>query len=507
MTTSTTPTGHVGQTLRVAGLAFLGFAAFTSCEFEPMPPDHLSHVMSDPNWRALERSLGESAAAQARAQILGALEMLTGSPEAPRYAWTEEMIDEEIGDPNAAGDEDYGELSLELIELIAEENVARRFKMQLALIEENRFDEVPEPLYAEDLWSKWQELLPGLLEDPDALQWDDDPEGPTRKEWAIELFTWNYPTLRESAEMYRVHCMHCHGVSGGGDGPTGQYLMPPPRDYRLGVIKWGKVENGARPRRADILHVLQYGAPRTAMPSFDRFSRGQLEGLIDYVRLLAIRGEVEKLLTMDYIENEYFLPQGAAEEYYEFVWSKWLEADDRYTYYDGEIPRPDEMTPERIANGQALFQGELAACSTCHSDIGDGNGDANFQDLADDDGNTQRRRALDNWGKEYVRALGTDLIPEDLNERFGSRPRNLMLGNYRGGGRPVDLYRKIRHGINGTAMPAANAELTDDQVWDLVYYVLSIAEAHDPARIQERKAHEANHADEEGDSHDGEEGN
>ncbi len=35
--------------------------------------------------------------------------------------------------------------------------------------------------------------------------------------------------------LYRRHCAHCHGISGGGDGPTASILNPYPRDYRPGV--------------------------------------------------------------------------------------------------------------------------------------------------------------------------------------------------------------------------------------------------------------------------------
>ena len=56
-------------------------------------------------------------------------------------------------------------------------------------------------------------------------------------------------------------------------------------------------------------------------------------------------------------------------------------------------------------------------------------------------------------------------------------------------------------GIGGTIMPAASDELTDDDIWALVYYVLSIAEQHDVARAEERRleqllaAEEESHAD------------
>ena len=38
--------------------------------------------------------------------------------------------------------------------------------------------------------------------------------------------------------LYRKHCVHCHGITGDGRGPTALFLNPYPRDYRQGVYKF-----------------------------------------------------------------------------------------------------------------------------------------------------------------------------------------------------------------------------------------------------------------------------
>src|SRR5262249_43560814 len=40
--------------------------------------------------------------------------------------------------------------------------------------------------------------------------------------------------LKYGSEQYRRHCLHCHGVSGDGRGPTARWINPHPRDYRQG---------------------------------------------------------------------------------------------------------------------------------------------------------------------------------------------------------------------------------------------------------------------------------
>jgi len=66
------------------------------------------------------------------------------------------------------------------------------------------------------------------------------------------------------------------------------------------------------------------------------------------------------------------------------------------------------------------------------------------------------------------------------------RPRNLRLGVYRGGRRPIDLYHRISQGINGTPMPNQEQTLSAEEIWSLVFYVRSLPFEHasQPAGIR-----------------------
>jgi len=55
------------------------------------------------------------------------------------------------------------------------------------------------------------------------------------------------------------------------------------------------------------------------------------------------------------------------------------------------------------------------------------------------------------------------------------------LGVYRGGRRPLDLFRRVDQGIPGTPMPAggpaspgAEGTLSEEEIWHLVDYVRSL---------------------------------
>jgi mono/diheme cytochrome c family protein len=318
---------------------------------------------------------------------------------------------------------------------------------------------VEQPRYLDDLWRWWQETLAELpAEGPDAAF----GEG-TWRQAAVSLFEEYYPSLATSASFYRVQCYHCHGAEGGGNGSTSQFLDPRPRDYRPGKFKFTALKEKARPRHEDLFRTLADGVYTTAMPSFRRFSDAQLHGLVDYVRLLAIRGEVEILLADSFTADE-GLSFDSVKENYEFVVGRWREAPDKLIVYEGEIPAE---TPERIAHGRALFMtpGEQggANCVSCHGATGRGDGASAFEV----DPVTQlRRRVKDDWGNEIT-------------------IRDLTRGVFRFGRRPIDLYRRIYAGINGTPMPehigmaitenGAQRAMTEDDIWDLVFFVRSIS--------------------------------
>ncbi len=113
--------------------------------------------------------------------------------------------------------------------------------------------------------------------------------------------------LQHGKELYLTHCMHCHGVTGDGNGPTAKYLNPLPRDYRLGIFKFTSTEkgDGSKPKRDDLKRVIEKGIPGTYMPSFVLLQGQDLDDIVEYVRWLAIRGEYEKRLVDDLASSDW----------------------------------------------------------------------------------------------------------------------------------------------------------------------------------------------------------
>ncbi len=63
-----------------------------------------------------------------------------------------------------------------------------------------------------------------------------------------ETLKLNDENLDHGSRLYRIHCLHCHGVTGDGRGPTGRWVNPHPRDYRQGKFKFMSVDQTSGPK-------------------------------------------------------------------------------------------------------------------------------------------------------------------------------------------------------------------------------------------------------------------
>jgi mono/diheme cytochrome c family protein len=295
--------------------------------------------------------------------------------------------------------------------------------------------------------------------------------------------------------LYREHCAHCHGITGDGAGPTAVFLNPYPRDYRKGQFKFKSTPIGFKPTHDDLKRILLDGIPGTAMPSFKLLPDLEVEALIDYVKYLSIRGEVERQLLMatsqiQEPEKERLISVVAADataqqktaqqdqvaavkEMVSLVVGRWEGAEAAASAVAERPAMNKQELAESQRRGRDLFYGTVANCVKCHGDSALGDGTTTDYD-------------------EWVKDLFDPAKAPQLESAFVARgllpprtikPRNLRLGIYRGGHRPLDLYWRIRNGIEGTPMPAStmkpegdpNAKgLVPGDIWDLVNYVQSL---------------------------------
>jgi mono/diheme cytochrome c family protein len=327
--------------------------------------------------------------------------------------------------------------------------------------------------------------------------------------------------------LYRRHCAHCHGISGDGQGPTAAILDPYPRDYREGVFKFKSTYNPDQPTDEDLHHTLLNGIPGTAMPAFSVLAPAEVDALVEYVKYLSMRGQMETAL-INYIMDEIsFDPVTGEAEPLDPVHNEgqrtdimsllvddvvpgWQEASDEVVVPEESGLPEKERSPAEIAasaaKGRELFYGTKANCVKCHGPTGLGDGQQDDFDnwnkankefldrttgLADSIKTLQQRaREVEGDQKEsadqelqaaYKELQERDVVADHLLPVRNAIPRNLRTGMYRGGRRPLDLYRRVHQGIAGTPMPAAGpaspgaqGTLTEEEIWQIVDYVRSL---------------------------------
>ncbi|MCA9135406.1 MAG: c-type cytochrome [Planctomycetales bacterium] len=107
----------------------------------------------------------------------------------------------------------------------------------------------------------------------------------------------------EGSGLYRKHCVSCHGITGNGRGENSAILDPYPRDYRLGIFKFKSTKRGAKPLREDLARSIRNGIDGTAMKKIPDLSEDDVQALVDYVIYLSIRGQVERALIDDAVNE------------------------------------------------------------------------------------------------------------------------------------------------------------------------------------------------------------
>lgn len=261
--------------------------------------------------------------------------------------------------------------------------------------------------------------------------------------------------LRHGAAIYQDRCAACHGTSGDGAGVAARHLDPKPRDYRRGIFKFTSTPYGAKPRREDLVRTVRQGARGTSMPSFALLAEEDLQAVIDYVLVLTHRGELELQLAIEG-ENEDEIDAGAVPEKIAAIEARWAAAR-------GQVVRPLTHMPEyseaTVEAGKKAFLSETAGCFKCHGPDGRGQVTDNVKGFTDA------------WGVQ-------------------TRAADLTSGMFHGGQDPVDIYRRIFAGINGTPMPSFQAKLAEqpETFWHLVHYVQHVAGARRRETLKQQAA-------------------
>jgi mono/diheme cytochrome c family protein len=156
---------------------------------------------------------------------------------------------------------------------------------------------------------------------------------------------------------------------------------------------------------------------------------------------LTHRGELETLLAVQGESGDDVTDEGT-DELVEAILGQWQAATGQVVEPATTMPA---FTPESVEAGAAVFQ--KRECFKCHGRDGRGG-------LA--------------GGIEVGKDVWGNIDPA----------ADLTSGMLHGGGRPIDIYRRIYAGINGSPMPAFKDALAaePDTVWQLTHYVMHLSD-------------------------------
>jgi mono/diheme cytochrome c family protein len=263
--------------------------------------------------------------------------------------------------------------------------------------------------------------------------------------------------LARGSMKYREQCLHCHGLTGDGRGPTAPWVNPHPRDYRAGKFKFMSTAQIQRkeqkPNLEDLVRTIREGIEGTSMPAFRLLSTEELHSLAGYVLHLSLRGQTEAVTLLALLEDPKIKVKEEATDNLEKFAGYWADApESQLKPNPARVPNyPLDPDPEKdrdhkardsVKRGFDLFVSPGAAsCISCHSDFG-----------------RQSPWKYDGWGTIV-------------------RPADLTAGVYRGGRRPIDLYWRIATGINVSGMTSYkdakddSKGLSDEKIWDLVHFL------------------------------------
>lgn len=244
--------------------------------------------------------------------------------------------------------------------------------------------------------------------------------------------------LALGAAVYNKRCVQCHGVTGDGNGPAAEFMFPRPRDYRKGIFKFTTTPYGSKPRRSDLVSTVKRGIKGTSMPSFKLLPKEELDAVVDYVLALTHRGELEEALAYE-VEAEEELDPDIVPDLIEEIDESWDEAEVSEVH---PLTIQPEFTAEHVDRGRKAFAEK--GCVKCHGEDGRGQTKGNI--------------GTDGWS-------------------FPTQAADLTSGMLHGGQNPIDVYRRIISGINGTPMPGFKSVLESEPetIWDLVAFVLYVS--------------------------------
>lgn len=252
-------------------------------------------------------------------------------------------------------------------------------------------------------------------------------------------------TLNHGKQVYTEYCMACHGVEGDGNGPAAKGSVPPPRNFKQGLYKFGYVKESGLPTDADFHRIIKKGLKGTAMLPWD-ISDKQVYAVTQYIKT--------------------FAPQ---------VWES----------KDAKPGKPIKVTKDpfglarktsAIDMGKKIYHND-AQCQACHRGY-----------VTKDEWATITGSSVSDFDPEIykLKLQESEYYFHDSKDRYAKYlPPDFTWHEVRSATSVEDIYKRLVSGVTGAGMPVWRDVLEDQQIWAVAYYVKSLMELKGtPARAE-----------------------
>lgn len=235
---------------------------------------------------------------------------------------------------------------------------------------------------------------------------------------------------------YMEYCVQCHGENGEGKGPASKGLIPPPRNFKQGLYKFGRVLAGELPHDEDFYKIIRHGLNGTAMLPWDIGDK-RLDAVTQYIKSLA--------------------PQ---------VWED-KEANLGAPIVAKGDPFGMARRTHAVKKGAAVYHIK-AQCQTCHRAYAS-------------------KEQIVAMGKEIGEEVSMSDFAEDMYKlklqetEYGYKalPPDFTWHDIRSASTVEEIYVRLASGVSGTTMPSWKDTIEDNEIWAVAYYVKALMELKD----------------------------
>jgi mono/diheme cytochrome c family protein len=234
-------------------------------------------------------------------------------------------------------------------------------------------------------------------------------------------------TLNYGKKVYTESCMPCHGVKGDGKGVASKGMTVPPRDFRLGVYKFGEVMAGELPHDSHLKKLLVEGLEGTAMLPWD-MQDGAMDAVIQYIKTFAPK-----------------------------VWEgKGLKLGEQMTLNKDPYGLAHESSA--VKRGKEVYH-VVAECQSCHRAY-----------VSRSEMNFLSQKLTGDGITEFEDDL-YKVKPQESEYNVKTIPPDFTWHSVRSAQTVKELAIRIAAGVGGTGMPNWKETISDDDIWAVSYYV------------------------------------